>query len=200
EQAKGILLQLSSVGFISYDSEGGIVSVNQKLITFVRAKTGELDYDNIVFKCDFRPKELKGYSEEQIKESEYLQSVQELYRKQNELRRIKKEFGILNLTTMDLDLEAVDNVAISDVRNMIVFPENSQVKVKQNRDFNFSGWVNAGKMELNTKAAKFKYDDYKVEILSTHASLFRVRPLRKEDGTNSIPMISTISGLSGEIL
>lgn len=200
EQAKGTLLQLSSAGFISYDSEGGFVSVNQKLITFVRAKTGELDYDNIVFKCDFRPKELKGYSEEQIKESEYLQSVQELYRKQNELRRIKKEFGILNLTTMDLDLEAVDNVAISDVRNMIVFPENSQVKVKQNRDFNFSGWVNAGKMELNTKAAKFKYNDYKIEILSTHSSLFRVRPLRKEDGTNSIPMISTISGLSGEIL
>lgn len=200
EQAKGTLLQLSAAGFISYDSEGGIVTVNQKLITFVRAKTGEIDYDNIVFKCDFRPKELKGYTDEQIKESEYLQSVQALYKQQTELRRIKKEFGILNLTTMDLDLEAVDNVVISEVRNMIVFPENSQVKVKQNRDFNFSGWINAGKMELNTKASKFKYNDYKIEVLSTHESLFRVRPLKKEDGVNSIPMISTISGISGEIL
>lgn len=200
EQAKGILLQLSAAGFISYDSEGGIVTVNPKLITFVRAKAGEMDYDNIVFKCDFRPKELKGYTEEQIKESAYLQSIQELYKQQNEMRRIKDEFGILNLTTMDLDLEAVDNIVISDVRNVIVFPENSQVKVKQNRDFNFTGWINAGKMELNTKAAKFKYNEYKIELLSTTESLFRVRPLRQEDGVNSIPMISTISGITGEVL
>ena len=200
EQAKGTLLTLSAAGFISYDSEGGIVVINKKLITFVRAKTGEVDYDNIVFKCDFRPKELKGYTEEQIKESEYLQSVQELYKQQNELRRIKKEFGVLNMTTMDLDLEAVDNVVISTARNLVVFPDNSQVKVKENRDFNFSGWVNAGKMELNTKASKFKYEDYKIEVLGTTESLFRVRPLRKEDGLNSIPMTSTISGISGEIL
>jgi hypothetical protein len=200
EQAKGTLLELSSAGFISYDSEGGIVAINQKLITFVKAKTGELDYDNIVFKCDFRPKELGEYTADQIKESQYLQSLQKIYADQNELRRIKKEFGILNLTTMDLDLEAVDNIVISAARNFIVFPENSQVKVKSNRDFNFTGWVNAGKMELNTKAAKFKYDEYKVEILSTNESLFRVRPLTKEDGINSIPMISTIAGISGEIL
>lgn len=200
EQAKGTLLQLSSAGFISYDSEGGVVTVNQKLITFVKAKAGEIDYDNIVFKCDFRPRELKGYSEEQIKESEYLQSVQSLYKQQNELRRIKKEFGILNITTMDLDLEAVDNVAISTARNLIVFPENSQVKVKQNRDFNFTGWIKAGKLEMNTKASKFKYEDYKIEVLSTSESLFTIRPLKQEDGVNSIPMISTISGISGEIL
>ena len=40
EQAKGTLLTLSAAGFISYDSEGGIVVINDKLITFVRAKTG----------------------------------------------------------------------------------------------------------------------------------------------------------------
>ena len=200
EQAKGTLLELSASGFISYDLEGGIVVVNRKLITFVKAKTGDVDYDNIVFKCDFRPKELKGYTEDQIKESAYLQSVQELYKQQNEIRRIKKEFGILNLTTMDLDLEAVDDIVISEIRNFIVFPENSRVKIKKNRDFNFTGWINAGKMELNTQFAKFKYDEYKVEILSTTKSLFRVRPLTKEDGVNSIPMTSTIAGISGEIL
>jgi len=200
EQAKGQLLQLSSAGFINYDSEGGMVAVNKKLITFVKAKSGDIDFDNIVFKCDFRTKELKGYSPEQIKENAYLQSIVALYDKQNEERRLKKEFGILNLPTMDLDLEAVDNVVVSSARNFIIFPENSHVKVKENRDFNFSGWINAGKMELNTKASRFKYNDYKVEILSTHESLFRVRPLKKEDGVNSIPMVSKISGIAGEIL
>ncbi len=199
EQAKGTLLQLSSMGFISYDSEAKTVKINEKLITFVRAKAGERDYDNIVFKCDFRPKELRGYSDEQIQESDYLKSVQELYQRQNEERRIKKQFGILNLTTMDLDLAAVDMVVISSVRNTVVFPENSEVKVKQNRDFSFSGWVNAGKLEMNTKAAEFVYDDYYIDVLSTHESLFRVRPLRKEDGVKSIAMISSISGIAGEI-
>ncbi len=199
EQAKSLLLQLSSMGFISYDPEAKTVKVNEKLITFVAAKAGQRDYDNIVFKCDFRPKELRGYSEEQIQESAYLQSVQALYARQNEERRIKKEFGILNLTTMDLDLEAVDHIVISDVRNTVVFPENSQVKVKQNRDFDFSGWLNAGKLEMNTKAAQFNYEDYYIDVLSTHESLFRVRPLRLEDGVKSIAMVSSISGIAGEI-
>ena len=34
---------------------------------FVQAKVGKQDYDNMNFICDLRPKELKGYSDEQIK-------------------------------------------------------------------------------------------------------------------------------------
>ena len=200
EQAKTTLLRLSNMGFITYDTEKKMVSVNQKLETFVKAKGGKLDYDNITFTSDLRPKELKGYTDEQIKADAYLQSVHDLYERQNEERRVMKNFGVMNLSTLDLDLGAVDRVVISRKRNTLVFPKDSEVKVKQNRDFNFSGWVNSGKLEVNTKAAKFDYDAYTINLLSTEEGLFRVRPLRKEDGVKSIPMVSSLRGIAGKIM
>lgn len=199
-QAKSTLLTLSNMGFISYDTENKMVTINDKLETFVKAKAGSKDYDNIVFTCDFRPKELRGYSEDQIKKDPYLQSIQKLYKQQNEERRLKENFGVLNLTTLDLDLTAVDNIVISASKNTVVFPEGSEVKVKQNRNFNFGGWINSGKLEVNAKAAKFEYDSYKLNLLSTDEALFRVRPLKKEHGNKSIAMVSSLRGISGEIL
>lgn len=199
-QAKSTLLQLSNMGFIAYDTDNQMVTVNQKLENFVRAKEGKKDYDNISFHSDFRPKELKGYTQDQINNDPYLQSVQALYEKQNAERRLKQDFAVLNLTTLDLDMTAIDHIVISERRNTVIFPNNSEVKVKDNRDFTFSGWINSGKLEINAIAANFEYDTYKINLLSTDKALFRVRPLRKEDGVNSIPMASSLTGITGEIL
>jgi len=194
------LLKLSNMGFISYDTENKTVTVTKKLETYVKAKSGTIDYDNIVFTCDFRPKKLTGFTEEQIKEDPYLQNVKEIYKRRNEERRIMENFGVMNLSTFDLDLEAVDELLISKARNTLVFPHKGKIKVKNNRDFNFKGWINSGKLEVNAIAAKFNYDAYKFQLLSTDKSVFRVRPLRREDGLKSIPMVSMLSGISGEIL
>ncbi len=199
-QAKSTLLKLSNMGFISYDTENKTVVVNQKLETFVKAKAGKIDYDNMVFKSDFRPKKLTGYSPEQIKKDKYLQSVQELYKKQNEERRSLKNFATMSLTNFDLDIIAIDHIMISAKNNTMVFPSGSDVKVKKNRDFNFSGWINAGKLEVNTIAAKFNYDEYKFTLLKTDQALFRVRPMKQQDGPKPIPMQSSLAGITGEIL
>lgn len=199
EQAKTSLLQLSNMGFISYDTEAKMVTVNKKLETFVKAKGGKLDYDNIVFVSDLRPKELKGYTDEQIQNDPYLKSLKKLYDEQNEERRLMKNFGSMNFKSLEVDLGAVDRVVISAIRNTAVFPEKGEVKIKENRDFSFSGWMNAGKLEINTKAAKFDYDAYTVQLLGTEESLFRVRPLRQEDGQKSIPMVSSLQGLTGTV-
>lgn len=199
EQAKTTLLQLSNMGFISYDTETKMVKVNKKLETFVKAKSGKLDYDNIVFVSDLRPKELKGYTEEQIKNDPYLKSLDSIYKRQTEERRVMKNFGSLSLATLDLDLGAVDRVVISAKRNTVVFPENGEVKVKENRDFNFTGWMNTGKLEIDTKSAKFDYETYTINLLSTNESIFRVRPLKLEDGPKPIPMVSSLSGISGQV-
>ncbi len=199
-QAKGTLINLSNMGFISYDTDLKMVQVNKKLQTFVNAKAGKKDYDNIAFKSDFRPKTLKGYSQEEIDKDEYLSSVQKSYNKQNSERRLMKNFGVMSLVTFDLDLEAIDKVLISKAKNTVAFPTNSTVKIKKNRNFNFAGWINAGKLEVNTKAALFDYGDYKFKLLSTEEALFRVRPMRRQDSEKSIAMVSSIFGVSGEIL
>lgn len=199
DQAKSTLLILSSLGFISYDSELKTVKVNPKLENFVKAKVGKIDYDNIVFTADFRPKELSGYTPEQIADDQFLSNLDKLYKKQNDERRLAQNFAELNLTTLDLDMEAVDRVLISAKKNTLVFPENGDVTVKKNRDFVYAGWTNAGKLEVNAELASFVYADFKIKLQKTNESIFRIRPLDKTHGTKGIAMKSALTGITGDI-
>lgn len=200
EQAKPLLLELSNYGFISYDTESKMISVNPKLENFVLGKAGKRDYDNIIFTSDLRPKELKGYSEEQIKEDKNLQRIQAQYKAQSEERRLMRQFGRMNLGTLEIQLGAVDFVKISEMQNTTVFPEGSQVVIKENRNFEFRGWLNAGKMEVNTLSANYNYAEHKFNLLSTDETILRVAPLNPEtDGKRPIPMFSSIRGIKGEL-
>ncbi|NVK66451.1 MAG: hypothetical protein HWE22_17800 [Flavobacteriales bacterium] len=198
-QVESTLLSLSSLGFISYDSDLNTVTINPKLETFVKAKIGKIDYDNIIFTSDLRTRELQGYSREEIEKDPYLKNLDELFKKQNEERRLMKNFAVLNLATLELDMEAVDRVVISANKNTVVFPENGKVKVKQNRDFVYEGWTNAGKLEVDAALASFNYDEFKIKLQKTNESLFRVRPMDKTHGTKGIAMKSSLYGVTGDI-
>lgn len=200
EQAKPLILELSGLGFISYDSESKMVRVNPKLDNFIQARAGKKDYDNLMFVSDFRPKELTGYTDEQIKENTYLQELQALYKKQTEERRTKKEFGILSLATLEIKLDAVDQVHISDAQSTFVLPDSGKVVIKANRDFQFTGWANAGKLEIHTQEASYTYASNKINLLKTDKASFRVKPLSEADGNKSISMGSALQGMSGEII
>jgi len=199
EQAKSLMLQLSNYGFISYDTEGKTVIINKKLENFVRGRAGKKDYDNLSFITDFRPKKLTGYEPEQIKKDIYLQELEVLYQKQTKERNLIQDFGTLNLTTLVISLNAVDRITLSSKLNSYVFPDNATVFVKKNRDFEFSGWVNSGKLEINTKTANFNYAENKINLVETGDGIFRVRPWKPEHGTQGVPMISSISGITGEL-
>jgi hypothetical protein len=199
EQAKPLLIELSNYGFISYDVEAKTVTVNPKLDNFVMGKAGKRDYDNLIFVSDLRPKELKGFSEDQIKDDANLQAIQKQYKQQSEDRRLMSYFGKMNLGTLEIDLNAVDKVKISDAQNTVVFPEGSRVIVKENRNVEFSGWLNAGKMEINTYSANYNYSENKFNLMKTGESLCRVRPLQETDGQKPIAMVSNINGIKGEL-
>ncbi|MCH2224407.1 MAG: hypothetical protein MK066_06515 [Crocinitomicaceae bacterium] len=203
EQAKQTLLSLSSLGFISYDSETKKVVVNQKLENFVKAKAGKIDYDNLVFVSDFRPRKafgLDGYTRQEIMSDSILRKIEKDNRLENIQRGLLEAFGKISLSTLELDLVQVDRVVISQNRNTAVFPRNGNLKVKQNRDFVYSGWTKAGKFESEAELASFDYDGYKIKLQKTNESVFRVRPLDKTHGKKGITMRSSIYGISGEIL
>src|SRR5690606_34057753 len=141
DQMRPLMLQLANYGFITYDTDNKMVYINPKLENFVRGRAGKKDYDNINLVADFRPKDLKGYSEEEIKANSYLQQLREEYRTQNEKRRTLENFGILNLGTLEFDIEGVDQVIISEKQNAAIYPTGSHIKVKKNRELEFSGWV-----------------------------------------------------------
>ena len=200
DQAKPLLLELSNYGFIRFDTDSKMITVNPKLENFVLGKAGKRDYDNIIFTSDLRPKELKGYTEDQIKGDKNLQYIQAQYKAQSEERRLMRQFGRMNLGTLEIQLGAVDFVKISEMQNTTVFPEGGQVVIKENRNFEFRGWLNAGKMEMNALSANYNYAQHKFNLLSTDETLFRVAPLNPEtDGKRPIPMFSSIHGIKGEL-
>ncbi len=259
DQAKPTLLTLSSLGFINYDSETKIVKVLPKLENFVRAKAGKIDYDNIVFKSDMRPKKIRDFTQAEIEGDGYLNNIllivkeeeykyrpksekdkfdpktvsfsrfenniefaakviegyypkeqvlgnpyfQLLLRKakeKDEALRLKEEFGTMSLSTLAIDLGAVERVLISANKNTMIFPSDSKVTIKENRDFTYSGWTNSGKLETNTQLASFDYEEFKINLEKTNESIFRIRPLQADHGTKGIPMVSSLTGLTGEIL
>jgi hypothetical protein len=196
EQSKSLLLELSSLGFISYDSELKTVVVKDKLNNFVRAKVGKRDYDNIVFTSDLRPRKLSARMVELAVEDP---AVTDEFNQRNRALMLKTDFAVMSLVTLDLDLEAVDHVLISANKNTIVFPNDGIVKVKENRDFLYAGWTNAGKLETDVTLASFSYEKFVIKLQKTEESLFRIRPLDKTHGTSGIAMVSRLKGVSGEI-
>lgn len=199
EQAKPLMLELATYGFITYDTETKMVTVNKKALNYVQYKAGKKDYDNIVFLCDFKPKELKDYTEQQIKENDYLQKIQQEYRDKTEKRRTMPNFATISLSSLDIYAKAVDFVRISEVQNTIVFPVGNEVTIKKDRNFEFGGWINCGKMEVDAINATFVYSDFKIIMLKTDKSTFRLMPLNEKDGTKPIGMLSSISGIVGDI-
>lgn len=201
QQATPIMLQLSGLGFISYDTEAKKVIVNEKTMSFINAKSGKKDFDNLSFVSDLRPKSLpSGYSPEEIQKNKQLQLLDSTYKVQTEIRRKMKQFGTLDLTNLTIVLDAVDEVRISDVQSTAVFPDGNQVTIKKDRNFEFIGWINSGKLQLRAEQANYVYAAHKINLLKTDIGFFRVRPLNERDGKESISMGSSISNIIGEIL
>lgn len=199
EQIKPLFLELANYGFVNYDTEAKMVTVNQKLDNFVKAKAGKIDFDNLIFVTDLRKKELRGYTPEQIEKDANLSYIQAEYNVLNEKRRQMPEFGNLSLSSMELNLKAIDFINISDAQKTVVFPENKEVILKKDRNFDFVGWINSGKMEIDALASTFNYREFKFTILKTHKSLFRVSPLSPKDGKKPIAMLSSLNGVKGEL-
>lgn len=200
EQAKPLILDLAALGFLNYDSESKMVTVNPKLTNFIRARAGKMDYDNLMFSTDLRPRKLEGYSIEQIQKDSTLQYFQKKYNKQNEVYKAIKNFGVFDLGTQEIALEGVDLVNVSQAQNTVVFPEEGKVILKENRNFNFHGWIIVGKMEINALETNYIYATNKINLFKTDKTNLIVRPMKPEDGTKSITMINQLQSLTGEII
>jgi hypothetical protein len=200
QQAKPLMLMLANYGFISYDTEAGMVEVLPKTRQFVNAKSANVDYDNIIFVTDMRPKRMGDYRAEEIERDPFLKQMSEKYEKENRERKLMQEFGKLNLATLEISLKAVERVTISDFQNTQVFPKNHEVIIKKNRDFIFKGWVNTGRWEINLQDGYYDYANNKINIIESDMSYIRVRPFQKEDGDKTIRTFTSITGLKGEIL
>jgi hypothetical protein len=119
---------------------------------------------------------------------------------ESDLRKVKEEaYAHIDLVKQELVLRHVEQITLSAVQQVKIFPDTTVVYMYQNRDIGFSGWLKAGKCEVQTAYAKFDYENFLVNLLTTKTTGFRVKPLRKEDGTESIELLSRLTGVRGTL-
>lgn len=129
-QTEPMLLSLSYQGFINYNYDAKYFIVKDKLINWVKASGGNVDYDVIGFYS-----KIKGQNN-----------------------------ASLSLINYDLKLRGVNSVNVSDSQEVIIYPRGKELTLKKNRDFDFSGVVQAGRFDIMGSNFGFKYDDFMIDM------------------------------------
>ncbi len=109
--------------------------------------------------------------------------------------------GILDLKTFNITVRGVDSVALSDSKAVNIIPRNKEIIIGPNRDFVFTGLVNAGYFTFYANKSSFDYDKFKLEMPTIDSMSFKVDTLNKStQKLVRIPVKNVIADLSGELL
>jgi hypothetical protein len=83
----------------------------------------------------------------------------------------------INLLNYDMTLYGVNQVAMSDSQNVVVFPSEKTVVLKRNRDFTFGGMVHAGRFDFFGKEFTFDYDKFIVDLKNVDSLRITVKSI-----------------------
>lgn len=70
----------------------------------------------------------------------------------------------LDLKTMDLKINGIDNISVSDSQNVKIYPSKQQIIMKKNRNFSFAGAVRSGLFTFQGKKFEFDYGNFKIAL------------------------------------
>lgn len=200
ESNKTIMLNLVSLGFLTYNSELKQVKPTTKLFNFSDAKSGKRDFDNLAFTSDLRPRKLGDYSADQINSDPYLKELDIQNNAMNARYMNQSYFAFIDINKQQLFITGTDNITISNAQSTSIEPDSSIIIMKKNRDLQFKGLLLAGKFACIVNDAYFSYQDFKFLLKDIDYSVLRVKPLRTEDGSEIIEMGSSFNKLKGELL
>lgn len=110
-----------------------------------------------------------------------------------------KSNATLNLTNNDLVIRGVKRVTLSDSQYVRVYPFNQEVVVKKNRDFVFSGVVNAGSTEFFGNNLSYEYADNKINLPLADSMRLRVFPWGSKGDRPQVRVTSVIRNVRGTI-
>ncbi len=198
DQALPIILSLANQGFISYNKSKQTLSLLPKTKKYIDARAGKSDYDNIVFVSNLLEIKKESTTNPDGSINKQAQYKNEMADSLNKRKSGVKSFGFMNIKSLDFSLFELDPIEISKTQNVVVFPDEGKILMKDNRDFLFSGAIMAGKMEVYLDEGAFDYENFKIHLLDVDAALLRVRTIF--DGNDRlVPMISHFSKLKGSI-
>jgi hypothetical protein len=107
----------------------------------------------------------------------------------------------LDINTFDLRIKGVQLVTLSDSQNVFIHPRNNELLLRQNRNFVFSGRVEAGLLDFYAKNCTFNYDTFKLNmpvIDSLSLKVISHKP-NKEGKIEPVRLNSVIRNLNGTL-
>lgn len=167
-QLEAFLLNLNNFGFIIYNYDKKTFVVKDKLINYVKASGGNVDYDVINIFSN-----IAG-----------------------------KSNATLSLLNYDLTIRGVNSINVSDSQEVIIYPSEKEIVLKQNRDFTFGGVVQAGRFDFMGKEFKFLYNDFKVDLINVDSTrIYAESDVKDIHGKVKLrPVKSLIRNIKGELL
>lgn len=109
--------------------------------------------------------------------------------------------AVLDLKSFNLTVKGVDSVSLSIRKAVNILPRNKEIIIGKNRDFVFTGMVNAGYFTFYANKSSFEYDKFKLDMPTIDSMGFEVDTLNKETNKKvRIPVRNVIADLSGELL
>ncbi|HNY01796.1 MAG TPA: hypothetical protein PKG48_04375 [Bacteroidales bacterium] len=111
--------------------------------------------------------------------------------------------GLLTLDSFDLKIQGVQLIVLSDSQQVRVYPKNSEVILKKDMNFLFSGKIEAGLFDLYARDCAFLYSKFSIDLPQVDSMLFYVRgkTFDPKKGMYPLEKVKTaITNLSGELL
>ncbi len=110
--------------------------------------------------------------------------------------------AVLNLRDYDMKINGVEEIFLSDSQNVAIYPYGKQITMKKNRDFVFSGVVNAGLFTFFGKKFDFNYDSFKIGLDNIDSLQMRAKTGERDFYNNPVlaDVGSNIQDHSGELI
>ncbi len=108
----------------------------------------------------------------------------------------------LDLKNMDLLINGVENISVSDSQNVKIYPTKQQIVMQKNRNFSFAGAVRTGLFLFQGKKFQFDYGNFKINLEDVDSLNLDYKTNRYDrNGRNVLNTIAnTFEKIKGDIL
>ncbi len=108
----------------------------------------------------------------------------------------------LNLLNKDLIINGIPNIFLSDSQNVKLVPEDNQIIMKRNRDFQFSGSIDAGLFKFHGQNFFFEYDSFKINLQDIDSLELTAKAGKKDEYGNEMmtSIDNKVEQITGELL
>lgn len=168
------------------------LTVTKRLLIGLTYK-GIVDYDTKTEICRIKPK-LYRYLDCIVEKIDY-----DLIRFESQTT-MGATNAVLNLKNMDLAIQGVPVVNVSERQNVMFYPKNEEILVKKDMSFDFGGRIDAGLFTFHGTNFNFNYNDFMVELNHVDSLNIRVKAGWDEQGRQLLANVqSTIESITGKL-